>query len=70
MPQPGYNVAFTPFADGTPSGEWEIFADGLAGEELGPRSAAHPPVGLALGPDGSLYISDSVIGRIWRIVFK
>ena len=69
MPQAGYNVAFTPFAGGSPTGDWEIFADGFAGEELGPRSAANRPVGLALGPDGSLYISDSVRGRIWRIVF-
>jgi glucose/arabinose dehydrogenase len=70
MPQAGYNVAFAPFVGGAPTGEWEIFADGFAGEERGPRSAAHRPVGLALGPDGSLYISDSVVGRIWRIVFK
>ena len=68
LPQAGYNVAFAPFTDGAPTGEWEIFADGFAGEELSPRSAAHRPVGLALGPDGSLYISDSVRGRIWRIV--
>jgi len=68
MPQAGYNVAFASFTDGAPTGQWEIFADGFAGEELGPRSAAHRPVGLALGPDGSLYISDSVIGRIWRIM--
>ena len=27
-------------------------------------------MGLAQGPDGSLYVSDSVKGKIWRITFK
>jgi mono/diheme cytochrome c family protein len=27
-------------------------------------------MGLAEGPDGSLYISESVTGRIWRVMFK
>jgi sugar lactone lactonase YvrE len=28
------------------------------------------PMGLAQGPDGSLYISDSRRGKIWRIFYK
>jgi mono/diheme cytochrome c family protein len=28
------------------------------------------PMGLAQGPDGSLYISDSRKGKIWRIMYK
>jgi len=29
-----------------------------------------PPTGLAEGPDGSLYVSDDVHGRIWRITYN
>ena len=29
MPQDGYNVTFQPFAGGKPSGNFEVFADGL-----------------------------------------
>jgi sugar lactone lactonase YvrE len=32
--------------------------------------AQHRPMGLAEGPDGSLYVSDSRNGKIWRIMFK
>lgn len=71
LPQAGYKVAFVPFVDGKPTGEWEIFADGFAGgEEIhNPRDAKHRPMGLAEGPDGSLYISDSVKGKIWRVMY-
>ena len=32
--------------------------------------AIYRPMGLAVGPDGSLYISDSEKGKIWRIMYK
>jgi glucose/arabinose dehydrogenase len=35
-----------------------------------PAAAIHRPVGLAVGPDGSLYVSDDRGGRIYRIVFR
>jgi glucose/arabinose dehydrogenase len=68
-PQAGYKVVFQPMRDGKPSGAYEVFADGFAGEmaDNNPRNAKYRPVGLALGPDGSLYISDSQKGRIWRV---
>lgn len=71
-PQQGYLVAFVPFKDGVPSGEWEIFANGFSGLETvaGPGDAKHRPMGLAEGPDGSLYITDSVKGKIWRITYS
>ncbi len=71
LPQQGYNVAFVPFEGETPSGDYEIFADGFKGAETldSPGNAVHRPVGLAIGPDGSLYISDSVRGTIWRVVY-
>ena len=70
--QAGYFVAFVPFSGGTPSGPWEVFADGFAGVDpiVNTNDAAARPVGLAQGSDGSLYISDSVKGKIWRVMFK
>ena len=68
-PQAGYNVVFQPLADGKASGKYMIFADGFAGKD-GTSSAQHRPTGLAVGPDGALYVSDDAAGRIWRIVYK
>ncbi len=70
LPQGGYNVVFAPFDGDEPTGEWEVFADGFAGADVSPRGAAHRPVGLAEGPDGSLYVSDDRGGRIFRIVYR
>jgi glucose/arabinose dehydrogenase len=72
LKQKGYNVVFVPFKDGRATGEYEIFADGFKGaEELeSPGDAVTRPCGLAEGPDGSLYISDDVIGRVWKVVYK
>jgi len=63
LPQAGYNVVFQPMAGGRPSGKWVIFADGF--RSLDP---AGRPVGVAVGPDGSLFVSDDAGGRIFRIV--
>lgn len=70
-PQLGYFVAFVPFEGQLPSGDWEIFADGFSQLDTvkNPRDAVHRPCGLAVGPDGSLYVSDSRQGTIWRIVY-
>jgi glucose/arabinose dehydrogenase/cytochrome c553 len=71
-PQAGYIVAFVPFKNGNPSGAWEVFADGFAGVDtiVNVSDAQYRPMGLAEGPDGSLYISDSRKGKIWRILYK
>lgn len=71
-PQSGYFVCFVPFKNGKPSGSWEVFADGFAGKDtiVNSTDALHRPMGIAMGPDGSLYISDDVKGKIWRIMFK
>jgi glucose/arabinose dehydrogenase len=67
--QDGYSVVFVPMAGNQPSGPYEIFADDFEAPEpiASPADAAHRPTGLALGPDGSLYISDDVGGRIWNV---
>ena len=69
LPQQGYNVVFQPLADGKPSGAFVVFADGFAGAIKEPGKAAFRPTGLAEGPDGALYVSDDVHGRIWRIAY-
>jgi glucose/arabinose dehydrogenase len=66
-PQAGYNVVFQPLKDGKASGNFVVFADGFAGAFKEPGRAAYRPTGLAMAPDGSLYISDDVRGRIWRV---
>jgi glucose/arabinose dehydrogenase/cytochrome c553 len=71
-PQAGYIIVFVPFKDGLPSGPWEVFADGFARVDpiVNVSNAVFRPMGLAEGPDGSLYISDTEKGRIWRITYK
>ncbi len=69
-PQGGYNVVFQAVAGDHASGQCEIFADGFAGAVEAPGQAEHRPSGLAVGPDGSLFVSDDVRGRIYRIVYR
>jgi len=67
--QGGYNVVYQPLSGERASGECEVFADGFAGAVKSPAQAAHRPSGLAVGPDGALYVSDDVRGRIYRIFY-
>ena len=68
--QGGYNIVFQALTDAKASGKCEIFADGFAGTEKSPEKAAHRPTGITVGPDGSLFVSDDVRGRIYRIVYR
>jgi glucose/arabinose dehydrogenase len=69
--QYGFFVVFVPFSNGRVSGEYEIFASGFEGAEPVKNSgdAMYRPCGLALAPDGSIYVSDDAKGRIWRIIY-
>jgi glucose/arabinose dehydrogenase/mono/diheme cytochrome c family protein len=67
--QGGYNVVFQPLNGTHANGGCEIFADGFAGPVRSPEGAQHRPSGLAVGPDGALYVSDDIRGRIYRIVY-
>jgi glucose/arabinose dehydrogenase len=68
----GYLVAFVPFKNGKPSGDWEIFADNFSGIDLNKPAGPiqHRPMGLAQGPDGALYVSDDLKGTIYKISYQ
>lgn len=70
--QSGYFVCFVPFVNGKPTGNWEVFADGFSVLDTIPNTndAKGRPVGLAQGPDGALYIIESVKGKLWKISFN
>lgn len=70
-PQAGYIVCFVPFEKGKPTGKWEVFADGFTRVDtvVNTSDAVFRPMGLAEGPDGSLYICESNKGRIWRVMY-
>jgi glucose/arabinose dehydrogenase len=61
LPQAGYRVVFIPFRDGQPTGEYSTFATATA-SVTGLRAS-----GVAIGPDGSLYIASDGAGKIWRV---
>jgi glucose/arabinose dehydrogenase len=67
--QSGFLVAFVPFRDGRPAGTYEEFATGFAGTNLppDPKQAAYRPMGVAVAPDGSVFVTDDTKGRVWRI---
>lgn len=70
--QAGYRVVFQPMTNGAASGAYETFADGFAGvtgQQLQPGTAKHRPTGLATGPDGALYVTDDLGGRVYRITY-
>ncbi len=71
-PQAGYIVCFVPFDEkGNSTGKWEVFADGFTGIDtvVNTSDAVYRPMGLSTGPDGSIYLSESNQGKIWRVMY-
>lgn len=64
----GYKVVRVPFNGRHPSGEVLDFASGWLDEES--RSVSGRPVGLAVGPNGALYVSDDKADMIYRIQYR
>ncbi|MBX3598959.1 MAG: sorbosone dehydrogenase family protein [Rhizobiaceae bacterium] len=61
----GYRVIFVPFENGRPSGpSRDILTGFLSPDE---RASYGRPVGVAIGPDGSLLVADDVGDAIWRV---
>jgi glucose/arabinose dehydrogenase len=68
----GYNVVFVPFDKDGQAGLPMAFAQDFAGptrEDRNGKRARYRPVGVTVGPDGALYVSESQKGRIWRISY-
>jgi glucose/arabinose dehydrogenase len=61
----GYKVVRLPLQGSQPAGPVEDFAVGWLDNETGEASGR--PVGLAVGPDGALFVSDDKGGFIYRI---
>ena len=75
LPQGGFKVVFQPMRNGRASGDYEVFADGFSPNLNLTRGTPAPagnrrPTGLAQGPDGALYVTDDLGGRIWKVVRK
>jgi len=72
LPQQGYRVTFQPFSAGKVTGPPEDFMLGFAGTDdlKRPSDATWRPGGLAVGPDGALYVLEENEGRIWRVTWK
>ena len=64
----GYKVVRLPFQGSDPGSEIVDFATGWLEEET--ETVTGRPVGLAVGPDGALYVSDDKGGFIYRIAYK
>ncbi|HKM73014.1 MAG TPA: sorbosone dehydrogenase family protein, partial [Stellaceae bacterium] len=61
----GYKVVLVPFASGRPAGPpRDILTGFLAPEE---RVSYGRPVGVTIGPDGSVLVADDVGNVIWRV---
>ncbi len=64
LPQEGYRISFLPMTAGRPAGAPITFATG----QEGPTSLRAS--GVAMGPDGSLYIGSARNGTVWKVMAR
>jgi glucose/arabinose dehydrogenase len=62
LPQDGFRVVFVPFQDGKASGTYTTLMQGKPGSPIRPS-------GVAVGPDGALYVASDQGGKIWRVTY-
>jgi glucose/arabinose dehydrogenase len=65
----GYRVLFVPFKDGRPAGPAQDFLTGFVANEQTSEVYGRP-VGVTMGPDGSLLVADDAGGTVWRVSAK
>ncbi len=63
----GYKVIFVPAPNGKATGEYDDFLTGFVTKD---GQVWGRPVGVTVGSDGSLYVTDDGSNSIWRITYK
>jgi glucose/arabinose dehydrogenase len=64
----GYQVVFVPFRNGAPTGKAVSFFSGFVPDAKG-KNVYGRMVGVAVGADGSLFVSDDAGKVIWRVSY-
>jgi glucose/arabinose dehydrogenase len=62
----GYNVIFIPMKNGHATGEYDDFLDGFVTKD---GQVWGRPVGVAVAPDGSLFVTDDGSRSLWHVVY-
>jgi glucose/arabinose dehydrogenase len=62
----GYKVIRIPVKDGAPTGAYEDFMTGFG---ISDTEVWGRPVGIAVGQDGSLFVSEDGNGTIWQVTY-
>jgi glucose/arabinose dehydrogenase len=63
----GYKVIFVPAPDGKATGEYDDFLTGFVTKD---GKVWGRPVGVTVGSEGSLYVTDDGSNSIWRVTYK
>ncbi|HEY1404431.1 MAG TPA: hypothetical protein VGB05_09915 [Pyrinomonadaceae bacterium] len=63
----GYKLICVPLCNGVPAGEWEDFMTGFVTPE---GDVWGRPVGVAVGKDGALFVTDEGSKTVWRISYQ
>ena len=62
----GYKVIRLRFKDGKPTGEYDDFITGFV---ISDKEVWGRPAGVAVGKDGSLFVSDDGTRSIWHVTY-